>query len=148
MEKIDIKQATEQDIEILTELGLLLFEENCHEELKEEFLEAMREPGTAFFLLEAKNKTSGFAQCQLRHDYVEGTHSSPVGYLEGIYVKPENRRRGHAAKLLAACESFAASKGCTEFASDCELNNDQSLRFHLSSGFEEANRIICFTKKL
>ena len=31
---------------------------------------------------------------------------------------------------------------------DCELTNDRSLAFHLSVGFEEANRIICFTKQL
>ena len=90
----------------------------------------------------------GFAQCQLRRDYVEGTESSPVGYLEGIYVEENCRRRGLAAALLAACEDWARTKGCREFASDCELTNSQSLRFHLALGFEEANRIICFTKKL
>ncbi len=26
----------------------------------------------------------GFTQCQLRYDYVEGTKTSPVGYLERI----------------------------------------------------------------
>jgi len=148
MEKTVIRQATEQDIEALTEMGLLLFEGNLREELKAEFQEAMREPDTAFFLLETDGKVSGFAQCQLRRDYVEGTQSSPVGYLEGIYVKPKYRRHGYAAKLLSACENFAAEKGCTEFASDCELHNAQSLLFHLGAGFKEANRIICFTKKL
>ena len=29
-----------------------------------------------------------------------------------------------------------------------ELDNVQSLQLHLNVGFEEANRIICFTKKL
>ena len=58
------------------------------------------------------------------------------------------RGQGLARALLGACEDWARSKGCTEFASDCELNNVQSLRFHLNVGFEEANRIICFTKKL
>ena len=90
----------------------------------------------------------GFAQCQLRRDYVEGTETSPVGYLEGIYVVEECRKKGIAGALLDACESWAREKGCAEFASDCELENAQSLRFHLSMGFEEANRIICFTKKL
>lgn len=57
-------------------------------------------------------------------------------------------RGGIAKALLAASESWAKSRGCTEFASDCELENTQSLQFHLNVGFEEANRIICFTKKL
>ena len=79
---------------------------------------------------------------------MEGTDSSPVGYLEGIYVEEDCRKQGIARALLAACENWAKTKGCTEFASDCELDNTQSLRFHLNVGFIEANRIICFTKKL
>ena len=71
-----------------------------------------------------------------------------MGYLEGIYVAEEYRKHGIARELLSACESWAKSKGCTEFASDCELSNVQSLQFHLNVGFEEANRIICFTKKI
>lgn len=49
---------------------------------------------------------------------------------------------------LAACEVWAKGQGCTEFASDCELDNAQSLRFHLGAGFTEADRIICFAKRL
>ena len=90
----------------------------------------------------------GFAQCGLRRDYVEGTDSSPVGYLEGIFVLDGYRKLGYARELLSACEQWAREKGCTEFASDCELCNEGSLHFHLAAGFDEANRIICFVKKL
>ncbi len=90
----------------------------------------------------------GFAQCQLRHDYVEGTDSSPVGYLEGIFVKEAYRHKGYARELLRECEKWAAEQGCGAFASDCELGNEESLAFHLAAGFAEANRIICFTKEL
>ena len=90
----------------------------------------------------------GFAQCQLRRDYVEGCSTSPVGFLEGIYVEPSARRLGVAQALLRACEDWARNAGCTEFASDCELPNTDSLAFHLRLGFTEANRIICFIKKL
>ncbi|MEE0681546.1 MAG: aminoglycoside 6'-N-acetyltransferase [Candidatus Gastranaerophilaceae bacterium] len=90
----------------------------------------------------------GFAQCQLRHDYVEGAHSSPVAYLEGIFVKAPYRRLGAARGLLSMCEEWARGKGCHELASDCELNNDGSLGFHLNYGFSEANRIICFIKNI
>ncbi len=37
-----------------------------------------------FFIKYEGDIPAGFAQCQLRHDYVEGTETSPVGYLEGI----------------------------------------------------------------
>lgn len=79
---------------------------------------------------------------------MEGTESSPVGYLEGVFVSEEYRKRGYAAESLAECEKWAAEKGCGEFASDCEPDNAESLKFHMAVGFEEANRIICFRKDL
>ncbi|MDE6839697.1 MAG: GNAT family N-acetyltransferase [Oscillospiraceae bacterium] len=102
----------------------------------------------AVFLALEDGAPAGFAQCQLRHDYVEGTDSSPVGYLEGVYVRAGYRGRGLARALLAACEDWARQQGCTEFASDCELDNGVSIAFHLGAGFSEANRIVCFTKRL
>ena len=118
------------------------------QELEELFAGLTNSENAACFLAYQDGVPLGFAQCQLRHDYVEGTRTSPVGYLEGIYVRPRYRRQGTASRLLAACQDWARAKGCAEFASDCELGNDASLRFHLKMGFAEANRIICFTKTL
>jgi len=47
-----------------------------------------------------------------------------------------------------ACEIWSKEIGCKEFASDCELENLASFKFHMAMGFEEANRIICFRKML
>ncbi len=145
---MDIQKATFADVSAVTNLALQLWPENDFSELTGEFSEAISNPDAATFLAFQGEQPVGFAQCQLRRDYVEGTDSSPVGYLEGIYVAEGFRRSGIARSLLSACESWAKEKGCTEFASDCELGNTQSLQFHLSVGFQEANRIICFTKKL
>ena len=90
----------------------------------------------------------GVALCALRHDYVEGCETSPVGYLEGVAVREAWRDRGIARALVSECEQWAREKGCTEFASDCELTNTASLNFHLRIGFQEENRIICFKKTL
>ena len=142
------EKAGKKDLPVLAELAYRLWPEHTPEELAAEFAETIQNPDAGFFLTRIDGGAVGFAQCQLRRDYVEGTDSSPVGYLEGIYVAEECRRQGIAGELLAACESWARAKGCREFASDCELGNAQSLRFHLNMGFEEANRIICFTKKI
>ena len=143
-----IQKAEIKDSPILAELACQLWPDHTVEEMYTEFAEILAKPDAAFFLAYAEEIAIGFAQCQLRHDYVEGTDSSPVGYLEGIYVADGYRKQGVARDLLSACESWAKTKGCTEFASDCELDNLRSLQFHLNVGFEEANRIICFTKKL
>ena len=87
----------------------------------------------------------GLLSLGLRHDYVEGTKSSPVAYLEGIYVAPSHRGRGITRELVGFAKKWAKEKGCVELASDCELGNDASEAFHKAVGFKEANRIICFT---
>ena len=92
---------------------------------------ALNNEECAIYLYQIDNMPIGFAQCGLRHDYVEGTESSPVGYLEGIFIQEDYRRKGYARALMAECEKWAKQKGCSEFASDCELDNNVSLTFHM-----------------
>ena len=132
----------------IARLAAKMWDSHEIEELTREFAELLGNPEAAVFLWIADGQPVGFAQVQLRHDYVEGTDTSPVGYLEGVFVEEEFRKRGLGKALVSACEAWAREMGCTEFASDCELSNTQSLAFHLRAGFQEANRIICFTKKL
>ena len=143
-----IQKAEKKDLPALSALACLLWPDHGIDEMQAELERIMEKHDAAFFLAYAEETAIGFAQCQLRYDYVEGSDSSPTGYLEGIYVAPEYRHRGIGKKLLSECEQWARSLGCTAFASDCELGNAQSLQFHLKAGFEEANRIICFVKKL
>lgn len=143
-----IRKATCVDASAVANLAIQMWKDNTIEGLTADLAEIIGKPESAVFLLYDGERAIGFAQCQLRHDYVEGTDSSPVGYLEGIFVEAAYRKKGYAKKLLEQCENWAKDMGCTEFASDCELTNTGSLAFHLKMGFEEANRVICFTKKL
>ena len=143
-----IRQATGSDVQTVAAFALRLWPDHAEADLQGKFEALLSDPACAVFLYEADGEAAGFAQCQLRRDYVEGTETSPVGYLEGVFVAEPFRNRGVASSLLFACENWARERGCKEFASDCELTNTDSLRFHLSAGFSEANRIICFVKKL
>ena len=145
---IQIKKAAAKDAEAVAVMAVKMWTSHTVDELAQEFVGVMQDPDSAVFLLTDEDKAVGFAQCGLRHDYVEGADSSPVGYLEGIFVEEAYRGQGCAGMLLSRCEAWAKEKGCTEFASDCELDNEISRQFHLGLGFREANRIICFTKKL
>ena len=142
------RKAEKKDLISAAALAVLLWPEHEPEELLPEYRALLESGEGALFLAAEDGEDLGFAQVQLRHDYVEGTKSSPVGYLEGVFVREEARGRGVARELLSACEAWASVKGCREFASDCELNNAASLVFHLKTGFTEANRIICFVKPL
>ena len=143
-----IKRARIEDAEVLADLAIQMWTDRVLEDLTESFRQLAMNDDAVCFIKSVDDKPIAFAQCQLRRDYVEGTASSPVGYLGGIFVSEGYRKQGFAAELLSACENWAKEKGCREFASDCELDNADSLKFHMALGFEEANRIICFRKDL
>ncbi len=142
------ERASAADAGTVAALACELWPEHEPEPMKAEFESLLSGNDAAVFLYRKNGEAIGFAQCQLRHDYVEGTETNPVGYLEGIYVKPGERRKGIARSLLLACEGWARDRGCTEFASDCELTNTESQEFHRSVGFREANRIVAYVRKL
>ena len=121
-----VRVAQEKDINILANLAALLYNTISVLELEKEFYQAILKDNVKFFLKYDNNLPVGFAEISLRYDYVEGSETSPVGYLEGIYVKEAFRGKGYARELLKECENWAKSKGCSEFASDCELSNENS----------------------
>lgn len=90
----------------------------------------------------------GFVEAALRTDYVNGTASSPVAFLEGLYVVPAARRQGIARTLVACVEQWASRAGCTEFASDARLDNVHSHHMHRALGFQETERVVYFRKSL
>ncbi len=143
-----ITRATEINASALAKLAIQMWSDHTLSELKADFAEIISNENAVCFMKCVDGKPIGFAQCQIRYDYVEGTETSPVGYLEGIFIQEEFRHRGFAKELLQECEKWANDKKCSEFASDCELNNTYSLNFHLAMGFEEVNRIICFRKEI
>ena len=144
----NIRAATLEDIQKVADLAIQMWKTHTIEELTQGFYDYISKEKGILFLAIVDGCAVGFAQCGLRHDYVEGTVSNPVGYLEGVFVKEEYRKRGLAREMLEECQKWAKRQNCVEFASDCELDNDDSLRFHIKMGFAEANRIICFTKQL
>lgn len=142
-----IRKAAEADRASLAKLAAKLWGNHSEEKLSAEISGLLLLPDAAFFLTEEDRQPVEVAQCQLRHDYVEGTDSSPAGYPEGIFTEEAVRGKGIAAALLVRCESWAKEKSCTEFASDCELLNEASIRFHKALNFSEANPIVCFRKE-
>ena len=84
----------------------------------------------------------------MRTDYVNGTSSTPVAFIEGIYVAPQFRRQGVGRSLVAVVAGWARDRGCTELASDALLENTASHAMHSALGFEETERVVFFRKQL
>ena len=90
----------------------------------------------------------GFIEAAVRTDYVNGTQSSPIAFLEGLYVVPEARRKGVARSLVSAVERWALDVGCREFASDASIENQLSHTVHRALGFQETERVVFFRRPL
>ena len=119
--------------------------ENLHE------TEAMMTATSRFFVriaLNREDKPVGFVEATVRNDYVNGCATSPVAFLEGIYVEPQVRRQGIARTLVGAVEEWGRKMDCREFASDALLENSDSHSMHRALGFEETERVVYFRKDL
>ena len=102
----------------------------------------------SFMAVTTDGDVAGFAEIALRHDYVNGCETTPVAFLEGIYVSPEHQRTGAARMLVAAAENWARQAGCAELASDALLENRDSHAFHLAAGFAETERVVFYRKEI
>ena len=98
----------------------------------------------AFLARDSEGRALGFAEVSLRTDYVNGCETSPVGFLEGIYVVPTARRQGVARALVGAVRDWTRAQGCSELASDAEIDNAASHAMHAALGFEETQRVVYF----
>lgn len=89
----------------------------------------------------------GFAEASLRR-YVDGAPDALNGYLEGLYVAPDRRRSGLAARLLDAVAAWARERGATHLGSDSDDENPAGEAWHRARGFDEVGRTINFVKAL
>lgn len=79
---------------------------------------------------------------------MDGCLGGPVGYLEGIYVIPEQRKQGYGRALVEFPAQWFRSKGCRDIAADAELHNVVAQDFLARAGFAETYRIVEYKKSL
>lgn len=144
-----IEPCTEAAIEDWLELRRSLWPEPSASSHRDDIRDILGRPDcTAFLARGDDGRAIGLAEAALRNDYVNGCETSPVGFLEGIYVAPAWRSRGVAQALCAAVEAWTRDRGCRELASDTGLANVASQRAHAAMGFEETERVIYYRKRL
>lgn len=121
------------------------------DDLQEQIADLMgfvAEGGAGFVAQTDDGELIGFAEASLRHDYVNGTQTSPVGFLEGWYVAPAWRRHGVGRALVAAVAAWARDQGCSELASDAPQDNLVSHAAHAACGLRETERVVYFRMAL
>lgn|SRR5690554_581457 len=128
----------------LVELGIKLWPDNSYNDLYDEF----KNSNHIFFGATFNNYLIGFIQISIRTDYVNGSTTSPVGFIEGIFVDENYRKKGIARKLVDRAVSYFKNEGIKEIASDVLIDNIDSQNFHKSIGFEEIERVVCYIKRI
>lgn len=145
---MDIHKIKKEDFNNWLEMGLLLWSEYSKAELKIEFAETCKSKNEAVFICKDKENYVGFVNISLRYEYVPESTSVPTGYIEGIFVRKEYRKKRIAEKLVRIAEKWAKNKGCKEIASDTELDNNSSQKFHKKIGFKKTKTLVYFIKKI
>ena len=144
-----VVQATTETISEWSAMRAALWPHAPRPELEREAAALLvKKPAAVAFLLRDAATAIGFAEATVRVDYVNGCSTSPVGFLEGLYVRPEWRRRGAARLLCRAVETWAREQGCSELASDTEIDNVTSQTMHEALGFTESERVVCYNKRI
>jgi len=126
-----------------------LWPRHSREEIEQE-MDAMlpaAETERAFVAESGSGTLHGMVEVSLRLQ-AEGCTTSPVGYVEGLYVDPPWRRRGLGRRLVEAAETWARSRGCTEMASDTTSEYPDSLAVHCALGYEVTKSTQSFRKEL
>jgi aminoglycoside 6'-N-acetyltransferase I len=144
-----IVKIAQDDFNEWLDLALRLWPDYSATEMQDiltEILDSDRE--TAFLMRDDNGKAIAFMNLSLRSEYVPEATQSPVGYIEGIYVKDEYRDRGVGRAMVEYAEQWALDRGCIELASDALVENTASHEFHTKTGFREAERTVFFIKSI
>jgi aminoglycoside 6'-N-acetyltransferase I len=101
----------------------------------------------AFAAVTADGTFVGFIEVGER-SFAEGCLTSPVAYVEALWVDEGMRRRGVARALVEASKAWARDMGYRELGSDARIDNTVSHEAHRRMGFEETERIVTFRMTL
>jgi len=134
------------NIRQFTALSIMLFPNDDFYELYFMYSKSFKKKNNMGFLYKIDDQYVGMMHFSIRNDYVNGTDTSPVVFIEAIYVLPDYRKMGIGKALIDYAETYAKEKGIKQLASDCLVDNHMSETFHKNCGFREEERVICFVK--
>lgn len=144
-----VRPLHESDLPEWLRLRMLLWDETSEDDQKSEMVDIIEHSDSQLVVVaDAGNgRLGGFLEASIR-SHVEDCETENVGYLEGWYVEKDFRQMGIGSRLVAFAEQWARQKGCTEMASDAEVDNSVSLAAHLRLGYEETSRLVHLRKEL
>ena len=148
MEPITIADYQPAEFQAWLDVSLKLFKDYPAEATERDLVRMAQNPKYKTFLAKSGNRTIGFITVSVRTDYVEGSNSSPTGYVEAIFVDSDYRKEGAAKLLFEKGEHWTKLQGCSEIGSDTWDWNLAAQEFHLKLGFRKEDVLVHFIKKI
>ncbi|MEP6946751.1 MAG: aminoglycoside 6'-N-acetyltransferase [Acidobacteriota bacterium] len=148
-ERFAVRPVREDDLNEWFRLRSLLWDEMPVEDHKEEMVDIIEHTDSQFVAVAdlGDGRLAGFLEASIR-PFVDDCSSENVGYLEGWYVDSDFRRQGIGTAMVSMAETWARTRGCTEMASDAEIDNSGSIGAHRDLGYFETSRLVHFRKDL
>jgi aminoglycoside 3-N-acetyltransferase len=141
-----IRYLIESDIQKWSELRHQLWSNQSTQSHKQEISEQLRDDSFFAIGAEIHNQVIAFAEVSIRK-FANGCDSSPVPFLEGIWVHPDYRRNGIGHQLILSVTRWAGGNGYKELGSDALLQNHESIEAHIGWGFEKTESVQYFRKR-
>ena len=91
--------------------------EDHAEEIASFFAGTLPEPDAVMIAETEDDKAIAILELSIRRD-IPGFEGQPVGYVEGLYIKPELRGSKLGRQLLQESRNWARKQNCVGFASD------------------------------
>ncbi len=111
---------------------------------KQEMREIINKPEWfCYFIMQNDTQIVGMVELSSRN-IVDSCLSTPVAYLEGLYLQPSHRNQGIGKEVMHLITRWCVAKGFKELATDTELDNVHAQRFYKQLGFEETDRTVAF----
>lgn len=103
------------------------------------------------YVYERNNKNLGGIIEATIHPNKEWCDTSPIGFIETLYVDIDLRKRGIATELVKAAEKWALKYGCREMAVDTDHYREKNILIYKALGYEmieykNKDNNICFKK--
>ena len=143
-----ISSLTPSDFEDWVSFSLALFPNASKEEMEVDLKRIEQLDKYQTYLAKIDGKAIGYVTITLRTDHVEGASTTPVGYMEAIYVKPQYRKHGIARALFLEGQAWCKENGCSEMGSDTWHWNKDAQAFHGKLGFKKEDVLVHFYKKI
>ena len=112
------------------------FRDGWRERFTRYFSRRMSEDGARWFVCDADGGVVGSACALVQQDYPSEIHGLRFGYILGVRVAPEMRKRGIARALAQACVEYLRDKSCHRISLHA---SPMGRPIYEAMGFERAN---------